>query len=451
MAQSILTAVLAPQHWRIVVLGVAHAGGPASAQVVRRLLDVLQPSILCVELDRRDFARHGAALSPAASPAEAAATAEAFERAVPEVDAALRWAAAGREGAGVRVAVPIDRDQLTTRRRLALFLAQQPGQLFRSRRFFGELPDARDGAAIAAWRHHVRVECPALHDVLLEERDEYMSYQILLRLDARIAARAAHASSTVPSGSSAAAGDTIEKLLQARSARATARLRAAMQWALDGPALGSGGLRAHPEWADTAASLPPLVAETVVVLCGPAHVDGITTRLRAALGDEGGAEQRRFLAQNSTLFPNLLCTVDGHSAAEGASEAELAREVAASLGGPQGQGGGGLVGEAATSHRWGDHGLGPLTSLVVGFCSKLGGLRAGAGAVEGVAGAAIVPAGSLAPVFVHDRLRDLSRQPLPVWPAFIAAYVFLPFTVFVIIPAKLDMWWLGEWLRPKVS
>ena len=52
------------------------------------------------------------------------------------------------------------------------------------------------------------------------------------------------------------------------------------------------------------------------------------------------------------------------------------------------------------------------------------------------------------PLFVHERLRDLSQTPPPVWPVFVLVYVACPLLVFVIIPAQIHLQWLR--MGPKV-
>lgn len=44
--------------------------------------------------------------------------------------------------------------------------------------------------------------------------------------------------------------------------------------------------------------------------------------------------------------------------------------------------------------------------------------------------------------FVNERLRELSKRPLPVWPVFLVAYVAFPTLLFIVLPAQLDLYWL---------
>ena len=44
--------------------------------------------------------------------------------------------------------------------------------------------------------------------------------------------------------------------------------------------------------------------------------------------------------------------------------------------------------------------------------------------------------------FLHERMRELSKQPLPVWPVVLLAYLACPLLFFVILPAAIDFQWL---------
>ena len=59
-----------------------------------------------------------------------------------------------------------------------------PWQLLGLRRHWGEMPLEVEAEA---WRAQLRDSCPILHDVMLQERDEFMTYRILLALELRLA------------------------------------------------------------------------------------------------------------------------------------------------------------------------------------------------------------------------------------------------------------------------
>ena len=44
--------------------------------------------------------------------------------------------------------------------------------------------------------------------------------------------------------------------------------------------------------------------------------------------------------------------------------------------------------------------------------------------------------------FIHERLRELSKKPLPIWPIVLLVYITCPLLVFVVIPAAIDLYWL---------
>eukprot|EP00929_Paragymnodinium_shiwhaense_P010482 TRINITY_DN115183_c0_g1_i1.p1 TRINITY_DN115183_c0_g1~~TRINITY_DN115183_c0_g1_i1.p1 ORF type:complete len:516 (+),score=62.30 TRINITY_DN115183_c0_g1_i1:42-1550(+) len=474
---------------RILIAGAPH-GEAQCAEGVKKLLDAFRPTLICVEMDRGDFCSVGSSHVPGRAPTSAyqAAAATAFAQAVPECDAAFRWAAARgafsqQVGSEPPVSiVPIDRSQKTTRRRLAQRLAQQPGQLFRARRYFGRVPQVADAGGVTAWRDGLQRDCPLLHEVLFEERDEYMSYQILLQLELQIA-RGNH---MVPERAAALSslsslsereqeaeltlaretddlGLDIDELLQRCADRTGARLNAAMEWSLDGPELGSGGLADRADWPDVKVGAEE---PSVFVLCGPAHVDGLTARLQSVLGGgadglDGGLAARRFLAQNSAVLPRSLQDADGASRRGAASsssaevqsrhemltatvssaltrDADAACEDAgskAATGQPSGATSPGLPGS-------GD-GLGPLASLAAYVWRQLAGDSGANPQVAKVHGGSVSRV-ALGTVFIHDRVRDLSIQPLPIWPVFVIAYVMVPFALFVAIPAKIDTWWMMQ-------
>ena len=44
--------------------------------------------------------------------------------------------------------------------------------------------------------------------------------------------------------------------------------------------------------------------------------------------------------------------------------------------------------------------------------------------------------------FIHERMRELSKKPLPIWPIVLLVYITCPLLVFVVIPAAIDLYWL---------
>lgn len=447
MAAACCLAALAPQHWRLLILGAPHASRHAGEQVTR-VLEAVKPSLVLLELDRLDFASlvSAASLGADVSKAPAAVAARHTAEAVPEAAAALRWVArAGEASASYShrvLAAPLDRPQLTTRRRLAWRMLQQPAQLFSARRHWGGTPPpgGKGPEAARAWRERLRDECPTLHDVVIEERDEFMAYQVLLRLEAHLACvyevEYHHQGCATDS-------EGARQLLARRGARDAERVGSALTWALDGPPCGGGGLWAQPAWSSSLRRPPRLPEpERVVVICGPAHVDGLAARLAAFLGGETtgvAPASRQLLARNAALLPRLLANADMVSWADvdGYSEPHsvLLEEASAAL-----QSVGPTESDVASQHRPSD-----TIAARVGGSGRFGPL---AGAVESffedeaavqTSGKPKVPAGG--PVFVQDRLRDLSFCPLNAWPAFFGLYLVGPVLLFIVIPAKIDLYW----------
>lgn len=427
---------LRPQHWQLLIVGAAH-GSPAIAGSLRRLLDAFQPAVVFLELDRRTLALFD---PPAGAPSEAASVraATAAGDAAPECAEVVRWAVSRRVGgplhsAAIKAAacplVPIDRDQLNTRRRLTTRLAVQPMQVLRAHHYWGSMPDTAD---IDEWCNNLSRDCPAIHGVVLEERDEFMSYRILQHLEARLAAAAGpwrqpalgaaggqgHAGEG-HAGEGHAGGRPAEWLphaLRSRAAAESKRIAAALRWSLEGPACGEGGLRLQPAFAGLSRCGPP-PEERLLVLCGPAHVDGLARHLAAGLGEGATAAacEGQFLARNAALFPRLLANADwpwvGLRSSE-PNEAQLAafaKDV--------------LTGEDSRTAP-------ELPSR--GRAQDLRNRR---------------QAAPLQTVFVHERMRDLSRTPLPVWPVLALAYIVCPFLIFIVIPARVDLYWLQGRIR----
>lgn len=50
--------------------------------------------------------------------------------------------------------------------------------------------------------------------------------------------------------------------------------------------------------------------------------------------------------------------------------------------------------------------------------------------------------------FINERMRELSKKPLPIWPIVLSVYVTCPLLLFVVIPASIDLYWLR--LGPQV-
>jgi len=419
---------------------------------LRRLLESFRPSVVFLELDRQDFARlrHSAS----ASPEEAQHAADLAADAAPELAEVLRWAdahsplcsTAWEQSTGSTCTlIPVDRSQVTTRRRLIYRLSMQPWQVFRSGRYWGEMPDVAD---IAEWRSAFQRDCPTLHEVLLEERDEFMAYQILLRLDARLA-RTWHAAATQSEGGErytpGADEDWVVDGLQRVAARDKALVEAALRWSLDGPPCGAGGLLRQPELAARFPTLPPSprpaegvggdigvggaapVEERVLVVCGPAHVGGLTAHLRSFLGgsaeDVGGdgTLARQFLARNAALLPHLLANSDRPGVLR--KDQSALEFVAAAWGA--------LAGDDAAERTGGDAPPGAAAAPRSQSAVRLA-----------------VP---LHMAFVHERLRELSWRPVAMWPVFLLTYVVCPALIFIVLPAKFDLYWLQGLGRIKAS
>ncbi|CAE7213407.1 unnamed protein product [Symbiodinium sp. CCMP2592] len=399
-------AALAPQHWRLLVAGIPH-GHPQSAPILRRLLEAFQPAMLFLEIDKQDLA--GLRMS-GSSDSVASECAEA-----------LRWA----EGHSRKLA-PIDREQLTTRRRLAQSLSLHPGQLLSSRRHWGAVVPPT--ACATAWRELLLQDCPVLHEVMLEERDEFMAYQILLGLERHLSSRYKFA------GDQSEDQDLVCRL-QRRAAAETARIGAALRWSLgERGRLGSvvpevAGVQEAPvldeldEWASFSVPDARPSPEHVVVICGPAHVEALRHRLEAALGDSKAAH--RFLAQNAGLLPRLLINATWRW--EPGSPQDILSMVE-SMPSPS----------DAVLHAQG-HGPrphGPLTAMAASASNALG-LSAAKASPENR-----VPFAGPGPLFIHERLRSLSQRPLPVWPVFLIMYILAPVLAFLVIPIAIDMRWL---------
>jgi len=467
---------LSSQHWEFLIIGAAH-GSRAVADSVTCTLDAFRPAVIFVELDRADFSelqRLAATGSPAWPPP--AATHYAVQ-AVPEVASALRWASqcfssGGQRGGGCsmvgnevgsrRCTVhPVDRDQITTRRRLTNKLVMQPLQLLRARKYWGVALGGPDGievdsSAVAAWRMRLWHDCPALYEVLLAERDEFMAYQIMFWLDVRLASTYIALCKEPPVGLL-----SIDEVLSRSSFRSTARIDAALRWSLDGDArkISGGSLSTWSEWANSfgrPTAPPPL--ERVAVVCGPAHVDGIADILAASLGggeadtcdvDGNEASARRFLARNAGLYPRLVVNSDWPwpqlRAARGSSVASgLATGAKPTSKNPA------LVPAEADvlSPANTTPGLGPLVRLAnFVFCRFFRTPASSTDPVDKRPPPPTVLSGGAR--FACERLRDLSRRPLPTWPAFLATYVVCPTLVFVFLPMQFDMYWFK--LRPQTS
>ncbi|CAE8701650.1 unnamed protein product, partial [Polarella glacialis] len=102
---------------------------------------------------------------------------------------------------------------------------------------------------------------------------------------------------------------------------------------------------------------------------------------------------------------------------------------------------------------WLSSGMGPLATLGDGLWRQLSGDRgAEKSSSPRLPRDRAPPLGMRGgPLFVHERLRELSRKPLPMWPVFLAAYVAVPALVFIVLPAHIDMYWLQVGPRPSAS
>eukprot|EP00439_Symbiodinium_sp_Y106_P023033 s3460_g2.t2 len=401
-------AALAPQHWRLLLAGIPH-GHPQSAPILRRLLEAFQPAMLFLEIDKQDLA--GLRMSGSS------------DFVASECAEALRWA----EGHSRKLA-PIDREQLTTRRRLAQSLSLHPGQLLSSRRHWGAVVPPT--ACVTAWRELLLQDCPVLHEVMLEERDEFMAYQILLGLERHLSSRYKFA------GDQSEDQDLVCRL-QRRAAAETARIGAALRWSLEERRkLGSvvpevaAGVQEAPvlneleEWASFSVPDARPSPEHVVVICGPAHVEALRHRLEVSLGDSKAAH--RFLAQNAGLLPRLLINATWRW--EPGSPQDILSMVE-SMPSPDAD---------ALLHAQGrprplprPHGPhGPLTAAA----SALSAAKVKASPEKPHS-----PFAGPGPFFIHERLRSLSQRPLPVWPVFLIMYILAPVLAFLVIPIAIDM------------
>ncbi|CAE8700002.1 unnamed protein product, partial [Polarella glacialis] len=173
----------------------------------------------------------------------------------------------------------------------------------------------------------------------------------------------------------------------------------------------------------------------VLVLCGPAHVSGLRDRLSAALGGEGGAGHRRFLAENAAVLPRLLLNAGSwpwEPSPPGSSrEAAWAKAAEESLivgYGDNREPPSPPEGRPWASSRvplWLSSGMGPLATLGDGLWRQLSGDRGAEKSSSPRPPRDRAPPLGMrgGPLFVHERLRELSRKPLPMWPVFLAAYV----------------------------
>mmetsp|Transcript_47890 Transcript_47890/g.138535 ORF Transcript_47890/g.138535 Transcript_47890/m.138535 type:complete len:462 (-) Transcript_47890:349-1734(-) len=455
-------SVLTPQHWQLLVLGAAH-GSRSAARTLERVLDIFRPALIFLELDRQDFALLSSSVSTPGP--EQPHLARYAAHAAPECAGALRWAQAradvaeAAEGHAAQwhtrrcEVIAVDRDQLTTRRRLAFKIAQQPLQLLSARRYWGSAPTG-DGS-VSEWVEHLRRDCPALHEVVLEERNQFMAYQILMHLDARL-----HRSyPKLPSDleHAEAEDDWAGSCLKRVGGIQMARTRDALQWVLDGPPCGSGGIWMRPEWLNSLnRPAEPPSSERVLVICGPAHVDGLSAHLTSCLGDGSGAcaSAQHFLARNAATLPRLLANHDwpwARSEDHAAQDREFLLKQAAQLAvqdASSAHADGGVAGmetcQSGMLSKFLARGFGPLTLLAERGWQWLAGQQEDRLHCEPSRAGVSVAVG---PVFVHERLRDLSRRPLPVWPAFITIYIACPLLLFIVIPAHIDIYWLHAKLR----
>jgi len=442
-------SALRPQHWQLLVVGASH-GSRSAALALERLLEAFRPAVIFLELDRQDFAllRSSTGTAGQQQPRLAHYTAHA----APECVGAISWALGGSSGARRSAVVPVDRDQLTTRRRLAYQIAQQPLQLLQARRYWGSVPAS--GEPVGQWCERLRRDCPAVHEVVIEERNQFMAYQILLHLDSRL--RRSYGAIRAPPAEASAAEEWASSRLSQVGAAHIARTEAALEWVLDGPPCGAGGLWSHPEWCESLQRpAEPPSPERVLVLCGPAHVDGLSAHLAACLGggDVVSASTRHFLARNAAVIPRLLANMDwpwgkdsdGGAASPLQQAARLAAEEA-SLVQAQGEVARQEARAPGIVNGFLAKGFGPLTLLAEKLCDFLIGRNEEVVQATGL-GAAAAAAAAPSSVFLQDRLRDLSRRPLPVWPVFLTVYLACPVLLFIVIPAHIDIYWLHAKLR----
>eukprot|EP00435_Cladocopium_sp_Y103_P014988 s1708_g3.t1 len=250
-------ATLAAQRWRLLICGLRHG---RSVEALQHVLEEFQPAAIFLELDREDFHHLRSCRR------------DHYTDAAPEVSEVIRWAEQRQ-----CPLTPLDRPQLCTRRRLAQQMALgNPMQLYAVRRYWGEMPQDLDAMS---WRAKLQRDCPILHEVMLEERDEFMTYRILLALERRLAQRSVKGQSL----NSGALG--LPALLEQRAALEKQRLNEAMS-----ANQSRSTIRGSP-W------------ENVLVLCGPAHVKELQRRLQFALSDPHFSP--RFLATNAALLPHL--------------------------------------------------------------------------------------------------------------------------------------------------
>mmetsp|Transcript_123056 Transcript_123056/g.244948 ORF Transcript_123056/g.244948 Transcript_123056/m.244948 type:complete len:460 (+) Transcript_123056:51-1430(+) len=442
-------APLALQHWQLLIVGAEHGSG-AAGRSLKRILDSFRPAVIFLELDKADFARFAPLW---ASESHSSDNVELALELSPECATAVQWAA-GVKGARPCAVVPMDRAQRTTRRRLACRLAQQPLELLRARRYWGALP-AMDQEAVAQWRQQLQSDAPSMHEVLFDERDEYMAYQILLHLDSRLAtcyAFSSHSSSclsarlrqkqaSTASGVSAAEeAEWIDSRLQHIATTSTAEIGAALRWALDGPSPGDGGIWAHQEWCmKLQRPLEPPASENVVVVCGPAHVEGLAHRLDEYIGgcrdDDGGkALRRHFLARNAAILPHLLVNSDWHwSRLRREADSSFLLQRTADMARTEETANAGVKPTVQTTWAFG-----PLTLLALRVWNWLP-VASGESLQQTVQNSVAKSRPRASPVVVQERLRDLSHRPLPVWPMFLVVYVVCPLMVCVVIPAQIDI------------
>jgi len=418
-------AALVPPRWQVLVVGVSH-GSSSSAEIVRRILARVRPSLVCLELDRKDFEMLRS--SP-----------EHDTTGAPECAAALRWVQEtvdDQPGCPACVAIPIDRDQDTTRRRLMFSLIQHPVQMFNARRYWGHVENIDSMASLKSWQNDLRGHCAVLDEVVHEERDEFMTYRILTSMEHHLARHRPEFASmpsqralTRQCHSPPIGLTSMDDLLQARAKTEEAHVNAALRRVLDDPRV------------DDSCAAPRL---RVVVLCGPAHVAGLADRLAACLGDHaarGGTQgaHRLFLARNAASFPHLLASTHAPTPVQredAAREAEHMTSTAeldfvSSVTTKQERIGGaslGLVVPVYLRMR-----MGPLTGIVERVTSWFSRKS------EAVHPPAPLLNAFDQSVFAHERMRELSRRPLPVWPMMLTAYLIAPLLLFVVVPAKLDM------------
>jgi len=323
----------------------------------------------------------------------------------------------------------------------------------RARRYWGAMP-AMGQEAVAQWRQQLQSDTPSMHEVLFDERDEYMVYQILMHLDSRLATCYAPSSPSSPSHSarlgqkraSAAScagmveeADWINSRLRQIAATSTAEISAALRWALDGPRSGDGGIWAHQEWCTKLQRpLQPPESEHLVVVCGPAHVDGLAQRLDRHIGgcsDDGcgNALQRHFLARNAALLPHLLVNSDWHwLRLRQKANSSLLLHQAADMAQTEETAKAGVKPIVQTAWAFG-----PLTLLALRLWTWRP-FVSGESSEHVAQSAARRPIASPV-VVVQERLRDLSHRPLPVWPVFLVVYLVCPLMACIVIPAQVDI------------